>query len=79
MKKPTTVLLVAAALTLSGCAAEGTTIGTYNPETHYVFQQEVEPGRFVTCVWAKSGYGGGMSCDWVGYHLEEPSSSGEQS
>jgi len=66
------LLLVAAsaALLLSGCASEGQTIGTYAPESHYVFQQEVEPGKFVTCVWAKQGYGGGLSCDWVGYHSE---------
>lgn len=74
MKKILTVIGAVAILALSGCAAsEGETVGTYAPQSHYVFQQEVESGRFVTCVWAKNGYGGGLSCDWVGYHAGEVS------
>lgn len=29
-----------------------------------VFMQQLPDGREVLCVWAKSGRGGGLSCDW---------------
>lgn len=72
-------LVVMTLLAATGCASAeqvGTEkTGEYYPGDHYVFEQEVEPGNFVTCVWAKSGYGGGVSCDWVGYHNNDSEES----
>lgn len=59
-------------LALTGCASESGNGGSTDPEInaqltpsdHYSFVQELQDGRKVLCVWAKSGYGGGLSCDW---------------
>ncbi len=59
------VTLLAVALT--GCGIqEGQETSRYYPETHYTFEQELPDGSAVLCVWAKSGEGGGLSCDWGG-------------
>ena len=59
---------VALAMTaLVGCAsgeASPTTNGN-RPEQVQAFDVNLEDGRTVLCVWAKSGYGGGLSCDWT--------------
>jgi len=60
------------ALALTGCSAGSGNGGSTDPEinaqltpgTHYSFVQELQDGRKVLCVWAKDGYGGGLSCDW---------------
>ncbi|BBC53860.1 hypotheical protein [Mycobacterium phage PP] len=58
-------LIAAAALAavLTGCGgtdAEGNSApGEIKP--HYV---NLPDNRQVLCVWEKSGYGGGLSCDW---------------
>jgi len=59
-------------LGLTGCSAGSANGGSTDPEinaqltpsTHYSFVQELQDGRKVLCVWAKDGYGGGLSCDW---------------
>jgi hypothetical protein len=61
-----------------GCANppsenDGLTLRDAPPDKTYTFEQEVEPGRFVTCVFAENDgitntATGGLSCDWVGYH-----------
>lgn len=38
------------------------------PDTHYSFYETLPDGQKVLCIWAKTGYGGGLSCDWVGLH-----------
>ncbi len=48
----------------TGATDDGTNTST--PESHYSFWQET-PNGDVLCVWAKDGYGGGLSCDW--HHL----------
>jgi hypothetical protein len=67
MKK--TIALIAAGLSmlaLTGCGhSTGEETSEYYPETHYVFEQEMPNGEVVNCVWAKSGYGGGLSCDFT--------------
>lgn len=30
------------------------------------FTVPLQDGREITCLWRKSGYGGGLSCDWTG-------------
>ncbi|WP_217181610.1 hypothetical protein [Streptomyces sp. AC495_CC817] len=51
---------------LTGCGIqEGAETSRYYPESHYTFEQELPDGGTVLCVWAKSGYGGGLSCDWA--------------
>jgi len=63
------------ALALTGCAGGPSGAGNggstdpelnaqLTPSTHYSFVQELQDGRKVLCVWAKDGYGGGLSCDW---------------
>lgn len=75
MKKHLAVAAAAAAflaLALTGCASGAGNGGSTDPElndqrtpsVHYSFVQELPDGRKVLCVWAKSGYGGGLSCDW---------------
>lgn len=52
---------------LTGCGSplQGTDAkGNKAPQHHYAFYQDLPDGRTVLCVWAKSGYGGGVSCDW---------------
>lgn len=70
MKKKliTAVVATAAVLALAGC---GTVQGDEKagepyPATHYTFYQELPNGNKVLCVWAKSGYGAGLSCDFAG-------------
>jgi len=56
---------VLAAGMLTGCGgtdAEGNE-RPGNVEPHYV---DLPDGRTVMCVWEKSGYSGGLSCDWAG-------------
>lgn len=58
-------------LVLSGCTTyASTTAALGNGSRPYVFafQQEVEPGKFVNCVWAHANTGNGLSCDWLGYN-----------
>ena len=66
---------------LSGCASGGgggvEDGGDNVPATHYTFYQDVPNGGQVLCVWAKSGYGGGLSCDWDGYYKDRE--TGDQS
>lgn len=65
MKKLLAVLGVAGVLVLAGCGIqEGAETSEYYPTTHYTFEQELPDGTSVLCIWAKSGYGGGLSCDW---------------
>lgn len=61
-------LLILPVLALSACGTtDGAEDGTVrNPATSYTFWQEIPNGGKVLCVWAKSGYGGGLSCDWKG-------------
>ena len=69
MKKKLVLLVLPVILLLSGCGIQqGEETSDYYPETHYTFDQEMPDGSFVTCVWAKSGYGGGLSCDFAGAH-----------
>lgn len=59
------LVVAVAVLLLSGC--NGPTpneAGELTPHTHGAFIQELPDGRAVICVWTKSGYSGGMSCDW---------------
>lgn len=60
-------LMVTLLFTTSACGStDGVENGGTNaPKTHYTFYQDTPDGR-VLCVWAKSGYGGGLSCDWAG-------------
>ncbi|GAA4762483.1 hypothetical protein [Microbacterium gilvum] len=58
---------VLATVALAGCAT-----GSASPETNerrpeqvQAFEVKLDDGRSVLCVWAKSGYGGGLSCDWA--------------
>lgn len=75
MKKRLAAVAAAATLltlVLTGCTSEAGNGGSTDPEinaqltphTHYSFVQELQDGRKVLCVWAKDGYGGGLSCDW---------------
>lgn len=59
--------LALASVFLVGCGtAEGEeTPGKNYPPTHYSFYQDTPEGK-VLCIWAKDGYGGGLSCDWSG-------------
>lgn len=58
---------LSAIVLLAGCGPkEGAEISPNNPESHYTFEQELPDGGTVLCVWAKSGSGGGLSCDWAG-------------
>lgn len=51
-------------LTACGGKTEGAESGVDSePHSHYTFWQKTPNGQ-VLCVWAKSGYGGGLSCDW---------------
>lgn len=56
-------------MTLAAC---GTPEGVENgenrstPDTHYTFLQELPDGSEVLCIWAKTGRGAGLSCDWAG-------------
>lgn len=61
------LVLLATAFLLVGCGTtDGAEDGSGNtPNTHYTFYQELPDGGRVLCVWAKSGYGGGPSCDWA--------------
>lgn len=69
MKKHLALLILPVAFLLSGCSIqEGEEISEHYPDSHYTFEQEMPDGTFVTCVWAKSGYGGGLSCDFEGAH-----------
>ena len=52
---------IAAMLTLTACGAEDWD-GTH--ENHLTPRVITVDGRDVTCVIYKSGYGGGVSCDW---------------
>ena len=55
------------ALGLSACGIQqGEETSEYYPKSHYVFEQEMPDGSFVTCIWAKTGYAGGLSCDFSG-------------
>lgn len=61
------LIIATASLALAACGnTEGVESGADDaPRTHYTFWQETPNGR-VLCVWAKSGHGGGLSCDWSG-------------
>jgi len=61
-------LAVGAILALTGCGNGDGADGNGAPYVHYTFQQQLPDGGSVLCVWVKSGYGGGLSCDWVGLH-----------
>lgn len=68
--KKAALIIVPVILLLTGCGIqEGKEeVSRYYPDTHYTFEQEMPDGSFVTCIWAKSGYGGGLSCDFAGAH-----------
>ena len=69
LMKKAVLILVPVVLLLTGCGIqEGDEVSRYYPETHYTFEQEMPDGSFVTCIWAKAGYGGGLSCDFAGAH-----------
>ncbi|BCI54974.1 hypothetical protein NIIDNTM18_42520 [Mycolicibacterium litorale] len=56
-------VLCAATVLLAGCSGQDDE-GNERPgsvKPHYV---DLPDGRKVLCVWEKSGYGGGLSCDW---------------
>lgn len=63
---------VLVAVSLAGCGAsepESAESGKQRTtETNYTFYQKLPNGERVLCVWAKDGYGGGLSCDWAGLH-----------
>ncbi|MGW6658869.1 hypothetical protein [Rhodococcus sp. NPDC055024] len=57
------VAAIGCALILTGCAgtdSEGNET-PHSVSSHYV---DLVDGRKVLCVWEKSGYAGGPSCDW---------------
>lgn len=54
--------LVAAALTLAACGAPADDPGS--GRSGFSVDQVDVNGRQVTCISWKSGYGGGLSCDW---------------
>jgi len=57
--------LIVSAASLTGCGIqEGQETSKNYPESHYVFEQEMPNGDRIQCIWAKSGYGGGPSCDF---------------
>jgi hypothetical protein len=66
------LVLIAATASVAACGSgggEGSEPDTREPGTHYTFWQDLPAeagGGRVLCVWAKSGYGGGLSCDWQG-------------
>lgn len=58
------------ALMLTGCASSSVSedSGTQNeraPRDHYSFVEKLPDGSEVLCIWAKSGSGAGLSCDWA--------------
>ena len=60
---------LAAMLTLTACMPSGPATEKTNdarPEVVTPFEVNLEDGRIVLCVFAKSSYGGGLSCDWAG-------------
>lgn len=58
-------VMLLGALSACGETSGSETPGSYYPEEHYTFYQELPGGEKVLCVWAKSGYGGGPSCDFA--------------
>lgn len=77
MKKIAAILGGAVLLvSLTSCAQRGGVDENGNPAAEtsvpatVVFKQPVPQGGSVTCVASKNGYAGGLSCDWVGYHLD---------
>lgn len=60
--------LVTAVVLLSGCSAtqrsDGTSDGIADtPDVTSLYVDTID-GHRVLCVWARQGYGGGVSCDW---------------
>ena len=67
MKKFALLATAAVALTLgiAGCSTQYTDdSGQRVPRVHYTFVQDLPDGRSVLCIWAVSGRGGGLDCDW---------------
>lgn len=70
MRKITAIIMgVALAFSLAACAApeDGGAVtegGMGNAPYTNVFVQTMPDGREITCIFAKQGYGGGLSCDW---------------
>lgn len=60
MKTRIIAITLLAMLTLSGCSSEQQG-DRATPVPHIV---KLADGRAVTCIVFKSGYAGGMSCDW---------------
>lgn len=69
-------------LALAGCAPQSWSedensteapIKSSTPSTK-VFEQPMPGGKSVTCVASYIASGAGLSCDWVGYHIEYPES-----
>lgn len=64
------VLGAVVALLLAGCAGgevDGDGVSTGSPAkmpSVVSFKVKAVDGRTIPCIWAKSGYGGGLSCDW---------------
>lgn len=54
---------LALAALLSGCASQDES-GNAAPAKVWPHYVDLPDGRTVLCVWEKSGYGGGPSCDW---------------
>lgn len=58
-------LLAAAALVLTGCADDAAPESSGHLPRHYnTFLINTETNGTVECVFAKSGNGGGLSCNW---------------
>lgn len=59
------IVATAAALLLAGCGTKNTAEPSEKyPETRVTFTADLPDGREVLCIFAKAGYGGGLSCDW---------------
>ncbi|AIY01197.1 hypothetical protein ART_1598 [Arthrobacter sp. PAMC 25486] len=66
MKKTLATLAIIAVLALTGCDVgkpDETTGAKTNIEERHV---TLNDGREITCLRYKSGYAGGLSCDWAG-------------
>lgn len=68
--KSKAIATLALILTLAGCApVEGDATQPHSdhnyPEIVWPHTVTLPDGRHVLCVFEKSGYGGGVSCDWV--------------
>lgn len=65
MRKLVAIAVILVVLCLTGCESPTGAPGGWAGSTRHFYTD-----KGVECVWVKSGYGGGLSCNWEKYNKE---------